>query len=325
MESHYHKSGSPREFIILTEVGGSMASSRRAMVFIDGSAFRDTMRKAYYDKFRRLEEALDYHRLGQFLCSADEQLIRVNYYTGEPVEITEALDESNGKARPMMGRIELGDHEAHRAQRVLDSHRRLVRHIESCRYTRMVTGRVVAHRRAHAYGTAFAWTRDVLFGINGQEMSSEDKQLFDEAAQTNQNARDFRRRLAARLDKIRDQRRIPPDLLPRYTEYVSLLRDEAISFREKGVDTLLTVEMMEGCLRDTFDVAILLAADEDYAPLVEAVRRDGRRVVHAFLDVANHGRRLRSACDDYRVITEADLGSLARESGNGAKYRGSHE
>lgn len=89
-----------------------------------------------------------------------------------------------------------------------------------------------------------------------------------------------------------------------------MLRDESISFQEKGVDTLLTVEMMEGCLRDTFDVAILFAADEDYVPLVEAVKRDGRRVVHAFLDVPNFGRRLRLACDDFRVVTEADLHRL---------------
>jgi uncharacterized LabA/DUF88 family protein len=67
-----------------------------------------------------------------------------------------------------------------------------------------------------------------------------------------------------------------------------------------------------GCLRDAFDVAILVAADEDYVPLVEAVKRDGRHVVHAFLDVPNYGRRLRLACDDYRVIAELDLAALAR-------------
>jgi hypothetical protein len=44
--------------------------SRRTIVFIDGSAFRDTLRKAYYDKFRRLEESIDYHALGPLLCSA---------------------------------------------------------------------------------------------------------------------------------------------------------------------------------------------------------------------------------------------------------------
>jgi uncharacterized LabA/DUF88 family protein len=292
-----------------------VTASRRTTIFIDGSAFRDTLRKAYYDKFRRLEEAIDYHAFGQFLCAADEQLVRVNYYTGQPVDITEVQDDA-GKLKPMMGRIELGDHEAHRAQRVLDGHRRLVRHIDDCQYTRLATGRVVAHRRSHLYGTAFAWAQKVLIGVGGLEMSADDKLLFDEAVRANQDARDFRRRLAARLDEIREQRSVPIDLLPRYTEYVSMLRDEAISFQEKGVDTLLTVEMMEACLRDSFDVAILFAADEDYVPLVDAVKRDGRRVVHAFLDVANHGRRLRQACDDFRVITELDLHRLGKNNGS---------
>lgn len=64
-------------------------------------------------------------------------------------------------------------------------------------------------------------------------------------------------------------------------------------------------------MRDAFDVAILVAAEEDYVPLVEAVKRDGRRAVHAFLDVPNFGRRLRVACDDFRVITELDIGNVA--------------
>jgi uncharacterized LabA/DUF88 family protein len=290
-----------------------MPTSRRTTIFIDGSAFRDTLRKAYYDKFRRLEETIDYHAFGRFLCADDEQLVRVNYYTREPVEITEAVDEATGRVRPLMGRIELGDHEAHRAQRVLDGHRRLVRHIDDCRYTRLVTGRVVAHRRSHLYGTAFAWAQQVLIGVgDGREMSLDDRALFDAAVKANQDARDYRRRLADRLDGIRDQKSVPLNLLPRFTEYASVLRDEAISFQEKGVDSLLTVEMMEGCLRDSFDVAVLFAADEDYVPLVEAVKRDGRRVVHAFLDVPNYGRRLRLACDDCRVVTEADLAGFAR-------------
>ena len=152
-----------------------MPTSRRTTIFIDGSAFRDTLRKAYYDRFRRLEETIDYHAFGQFLCAADEQLVRVNYYTGEPVEITEATDDTTGKPKPMMGRIVLGDHEAHRAQRVLDGHQRLVRHIDGCRYTRLVTGRVVAHRRSHLYGTAFAWVIPVVIGVaDGREISHDD-------------------------------------------------------------------------------------------------------------------------------------------------------
>ena len=111
----------------------------------------------------------------------------------------------------------------------------------------------------------------------------------------------------SRLEELADDNAVPSELLARYTDFITTLRDESIRFQEKGVDTLLTVEMLELCIRDAFDDAILFAADEDYVPLVEAVKRDGRRVIHAFLDVPNFGRRLREACDDYRVVTLDDL------------------
>lgn len=89
-------------------------------------------------------------------------------------------------------------------QRVLDGHRRLVRHTDDCQYIRSATGRIVAYRKTHAYGTAFAWAQKVLIGARGTEMSSDDRALFDEAVRANQDAGDFRRRLAARHDEIRD-------------------------------------------------------------------------------------------------------------------------
>lgn len=61
--------------------------SRRTTIFIDGSAFRNARRKAHFDRFRRLEETIDYHAFGRFLCAADEQQVRVNCYTGQPVDI----------------------------------------------------------------------------------------------------------------------------------------------------------------------------------------------------------------------------------------------
>lgn len=99
----------------MTERAIDVCTFRRTTLFIDGSSFHDTLRKAYYDKFRRLEESIDYHAFGQFLCAADEQLVRVNYYTGKPVEIAKTLDETTGRPRPMLGRIEHGDYKVHRA------------------------------------------------------------------------------------------------------------------------------------------------------------------------------------------------------------------
>jgi hypothetical protein len=57
-----------------------MSASSRATSFVNGSAFRDTLRKAYYDEVRCLEETNDYRAFGRFPCPADEHFFRVNYY-----------------------------------------------------------------------------------------------------------------------------------------------------------------------------------------------------------------------------------------------------
>jgi uncharacterized LabA/DUF88 family protein len=283
-----------------------IATPRRTMVFMDGSAFRDTIQRFWRGQFRvRQELVQDYHALGCLLCGDDQQLIRVNYYTGKPADIFET--DTPGDDTAIMGGIELHDHEAHRARRVLENHRRLEDHIKRCRCTRLATGRVVARRRKHRYGPAFLWAAEVLKASGGAQMPAADASLFDEATRSNRESKDLRLKLVHRLEALCADNVIPPQLLSRYTEYITTLRDESIRFQEKGVDTLLTAEMLEFCIRDAFDDAILFAADEDYLPLVEAVKRDGRRVIHAFLDVPTHGRRLREACDDHRTVTIDDL------------------
>ncbi len=282
--------------------------SRRTMVFIDGSAFRDTIQRYWYGQLRGRQELVqDYYALGRLLCAEDQELIRVNYYTGRPVDVEELAPGADGEPRYRMGRMELHDHEAHRARRVLEGHRKLEEHIKRCQYTRLATGRVVAHRRQHRYGPAFQWAEVVLKAAGGGTSAEADASLFDQATQSNRESKRLRLQLVARLQVLADENAIPGDLMGRYTEFITTLRDESIRFQEKGVDTLLTVEVLELCMRDAFDDAILFAADEDYVPLVEAIKRDGRRVIHAFLDVPTHGRRLREACDDWRTVSIEDL------------------
>lgn len=43
-------------------------------------------------------------------------------------------------------------------------------------------------------------------------MSADDCAPFDEAVRANQDTRDYRRRLAARLDEVRNQQNVPLDL-----------------------------------------------------------------------------------------------------------------
>ena len=52
----------------------------------------------------------------------------------------------------------------------------------------------------------------------------------------------------------------------------------------KQVDISLTTEMLTHAALKNYDVAVLVAGDEDYAPLVEAVKALGRRVFLWFLE-----------------------------------------
>ena len=50
------------------------------------------------------------------------------------------------------------------------------------------------------------------------------------------------------------------------------------SGRSKRVDISLTTDMLTHAHRDNYDLAILVTGDEDYVPLIEAVKAEGKRV-----------------------------------------------
>lgn len=54
--------------------------------------------------------------------------------------------------------------------------------------------------------------------------------------------------------------------------------------RAKRVDIQLSTDMLGHAHRGNYDIAILVAGDEDYVPLVEAVQREGRRVAVWFFE-----------------------------------------
>ncbi len=78
----------------------------------------------------------------------------------------------------------------------------------------------------------------------------------------------------------------------------------------KRVDISLTTDMLTHAARRNYDIAVLVAGDEDYVPLVEAVKLEGRRV---FLWFVENGLSdaLRRSIDHY-----ADIGRLVLFSEN---------
>jgi uncharacterized protein (TIGR00288 family) len=79
--------------------------------------------------------------------------------------------------------------------------------------------------------------------------------------------------------------------------------------RSKGVDITLATDMLTHAHHKNFDIAILITGDGDYVPLVEAVKREGCRVVLWALE-SGLSPALKKAADHYWDIGEL----LFRES-----------
>jgi uncharacterized LabA/DUF88 family protein len=84
--------------------------------------------------------------------------------------------------------------------------------------------------------------------------------------------------------------------LKEYWDAIELLPDTDLGFgslrggvkkrppRQKGVDTLIAVDMLVGAFTKLYSIAILLAGDADFVPVVYEVRRQGVMVVVAGWD-----------------------------------------
>ena len=73
--------------------------------------------------------------------------------------------------------------------------------------------------------------------------------------------------------------------------------------RLKRVDITLATDMLTHAYRKNYDVAILVAGDEDYVPLVEAVKAEGRRVAVWFV-ASGLSDALERASDHYWNLGE---------------------
>jgi uncharacterized LabA/DUF88 family protein len=73
--------------------------------------------------------------------------------------------------------------------------------------------------------------------------------------------------------------------------------------RSKRVDITLATDMLTHAHRRNFDIAVLVAGDEDYVPLVQAVQAEGRRVALWFVSDGLSGA-LRNAADHFWNIGE---------------------
>lgn len=83
-----------------------------------------------------------------------------------------------------------------------------------------------------------------------------------------------------------------PNLSIHFGKLQIIRNRERISFREKGVDVKLAVDLITFAERNFYDVAILLSGDTDLVPAVENVLNRGKIIVNAYF-LATSGKELR--------------------------------
>lgn len=83
--------------------------------------------------------------------------------------------------------------------------------------------------------------------------------------------------------------------------------------QQKGVDTLLVLDVLQMAQLGAYDIAVLLAGDADFAEVVDAVQRLGRQVWVVRGDGFSDGlsKVLRQYADDYLWMTPGDVNQLA--------------
>ncbi|MEA3294383.1 MAG: NYN domain-containing protein [Euryarchaeota archaeon] len=52
-------------------------------------------------------------------------------------------------------------------------------------------------------------------------------------------------------------------------------------FQEKGIDVMLTTELLTHAFKDNFDVAVIMSGDQDYIVALNEVKREGKKIVLA--------------------------------------------
>jgi uncharacterized LabA/DUF88 family protein len=87
-------------------------------------------------------------------------------------------------------------------------------------------------------------------------------------------------------------------------------RDE----KAKGVDIALTKDMLSHGFRNNYEIAVLVAGDADYVPVVEELKRLGKLVYIWFFAQEGLHPDLRLAADYFKDLTEDLVGSWMRHS-----------
>lgn len=86
-----------------------------------------------------------------------------------------------------------------------------------------------------------------------------------------------------------------------------LVKTPKEGFRQKGVDMLICIDMLTKAFDDYYDIALLVAGDDDFVDLVNAVKNFTNKKVFGALFETQYSERLQESLDNSKIFKNAEL------------------
>ena len=85
---------------------------------------------------------------------------------------------------------------------------------------------------------------------------------------------------------------------------------EKTGYKQKGIDTLISIDMLSKAYENHYDVAFLLAGDRDFEPVVKAVKDDAGKNVYGIYFDSSYSYDLKISFDSVFEIVKTEVLSL---------------
>jgi len=102
-------------------------------------------------------------------------------------------------------------------------------------------------------------------------------------------------------------------LIPQFEVKLGTLVKAGKGYRQKGVDTLLAIDMITKAFMNRYQIAVLMAEDRDFVSVVKAVREFTGKLVCGVYDSRSIADELLRAFDLRRPLVEYDFEMILKE------------
>lgn len=101
-------------------------------------------------------------------------------------------------------------------------------------------------------------------------------------------------------------------LYPRFEVKLGrLIKEGNGKYRQKGVDILISVDMLAKAFQNFYDLALFIGGDDDFVDLINAVKNLTNKKVFGFAFQHNVSNRLLESLDNSIILTKKDCENVA--------------